>query len=233
MLRMIDQWAAHKSYWTAAALRINGIQVAALKVTEGVHDENPYYQWQLQQARLAGCAVIHYHVAHPEANGAHEETDWFFSKVRAASGDLIMLDAPPHTFGVVPASAASAWAAQWSAAVEDRYKVKPVVYASGSTIADGALESVRGKNPLCYDYAGASPQHPPAPPMPWLVSFLWHTVNHQWAPPEGTDVGVAYFDSRQQLADLAVPPRTFDLTVVLVHDSGADTKNASFKVSWV
>lgn len=232
MLRMIDQADYQKTYWTAAALRINGIQVVAIKVTEGIGYENPYYGWQLSQARLAGCAVMHYHLAHPESHGAHEEAGYFFSKVKAAPGDLIMLDAEAQIFTSIPATAASAWTAQWCELAHARFGCPAVIYTSGAPIGNGALESVRGKNPLFYAYPGANPDHPPAPPMPWLVSFLQYGVNTRWAPPDGTDMDVAYFDGFRHLAELAIPPRKFELTATASGHAGRVTKSATFDVTW-
>lgn len=233
-LRMIDESAFQTTYWTSAALRVNRIQVVAIKVTEGLGWYSSYYTWQLQQARLAGCAVMHYHLAHPETNSAKAEADYFFSKVKAAPGDLIALDVEPQIFGTIPATAGSSWAGQFSADVHTKFGVLPVIYSAGSTIGDGGLESVRGKNPLWYADPGASPSSPPAPPMPWLISFLQYSTNPRWSS-GGTDVDAAYFGSLSQLAELAIPPAKTTVTVTVKDKVTGEvaTKTLKYSVSWI
>jgi GH25 family lysozyme M1 (1,4-beta-N-acetylmuramidase) len=235
MLRMIDESAYQSSYWTAAALRINGVKVVAIKVTEGVGWFSNYYTWQLQQARLAGCAVVHCHLAHPEANSAADEAAYFFSKVKAEPGDLVALEAVAAIYRLIPPVAASSWTAQFSGDVKEHFGVLPVVFSAGSTIGDGALESVRDRNPLWFASPGANPDSPPAPPRPWLVSFLQYTVNHRWAPPNGTDVDVAYFAGFKQLAKLAIPPAVINVKVTVQDKSTTfrSSKHVSFPVSWI
>ena len=233
-LKMIDESAYQTSYWTAAALRVNQIQVVAVKATEGVGWFSSYYTWQVQQARLAGCAVMHYHLAHPETNSAAQEVAFFASKAKPQPGDLIVLDVEPQIFSLIPASAGSTWAGQFSADIKAKYGVLPVIYSAGSTIGDGGLESVRGKNPLWYAYPGANPSSPPAPPKPWLISFLQYTTNPNWSS-GGTDVDVAYFSDKAQLGDLAIPPELVILTAKAVDKVTAKSasKTADFHISWI
>lgn len=233
-LSMIDESAFQASFWTAAALKVNGIKVVAIKVTEGVGWFSSYYAWQLQQARNAGCVVLHYHLAHPETNSAAAEFTYFLSKVKAAPGDLIVLDVEPQIFTLIPATAGSTWVSQFSGDVKTKWGTLPVIYSAGSTISDGGLESVRGKNPLWFASPGANPDNPPAPPKPWLISFLQYGVNSKWSA-SGTDIDAAFFSGKTQLGPLAIPPTTVVLTAK-AHDTRTGTKasrGADFKVSWI
>lgn len=231
-LSMIDESAYQASFWTAAALKVNGIKVVAIKVTEGIGWFSSYYAWQLQQARNAGCVVLHYHLAHPETNSAANEMKYFVSKVTPQPGELIVLDVEPQIFTLIPATAASTWVSQFSGLVKSQWGVLPVIYSAGSTISNGGLESVRGKNPLWYAFPGANPASPPAPPKPWLISFLQYSVNSKWSS-SGTDVDAAYFSSKSQLAPLAIPPTTVMLTAKATdkRTSAHSSRTKTFQIS--
>lgn len=199
-MQMIDEASYQGLYWTADRLRANGIQVVAVKATEGTTYQNPYHDQQVTAARAAGCAVMHYHLSHP--GNVLAELQNFNGHAKAQPGDLIMYDFEPQFWNAVPPAQCSSAVGQWAAASQGHFRAPTVIYTPGDPIATGRLESVRGRNPLFYAVPGADPNRPPAPPRPWLISFLQYTQR------QGTDIDVAYFNDRAQLAKLAIPRPT-------------------------
>src|SRR5215472_1411254 len=197
-MKMIDEASYQGNEWTPARLQAAGIQIVAVKATEGIGYLNPFYAAQVTAARVAKCAVMHYHVAHP-ANPSDKEFDYFESHALAGPGDLIMVDCEPQIFTLPPA-VQSAWLENFTRFISSKWPgVTPVIYETGILISDGSTESVRDRLPLFLAVPGADPANPPAPPQPWLLSFL------QYGEAAGTDQDAAYFGSLAQLQKLAIP----------------------------
>lgn len=225
---MITESAEQVSFWTAASLRVHGVGVVAVKASEG-SITNPYYRWQVSQARLTGCAVAHLHVMHPEAYSAKVDFAWFCLAANPEPGDLIVASAPKSFSRIRPLDA-SGWVLQWDDAARAAFQSRSVICTYPEVVESGALESVRGKSPLWLVSPGDNPERPKASPFPWTISFLQHRVNPRW---ENTPVSTAYFGDLEELADLAIPPSEPEATFTVTGAGGSSSVKGSFKVSWL
>ncbi len=200
-LSMIDESSWQSRAWTTAALKAAGVQVVAVKATEGTTYASPDYLWQVGQARAAGCAVIHYHLA--RYGDAPAEAAWFLDHADLRAGELVALDNEAQYIEIIPAGTASAWVFAWTGIVKGHSKAPAVIqYTSDDPIRGGWLESVRGQEPLWLAWPGANPASPPSPARAWLLSILQFGTRPG---PVTTDVDCAYFGTLAQLRKLAIP----------------------------
>lgn len=200
-LAMIDESVYQARAWPAAALRSAGIKVVAVKATEGTTYVNPNHDWQVNEARAAGCVVMHYHLSHYSSSGG--EADYFLTHAHVGPGDLVMNDNEANLIEALQPIEASAWVSAFTKDLRKLTRTQAVVqYTSRDPITRGYLDSVKGKEPLFVAEPGASPASPQ--PVPgWLISFLQYGTRSSSAGP--TDADAAYFGSLAQVRKLGVP----------------------------
>ena len=158
-LRMIDEASYQGRTWDAARLKAAGVQVVAVKATEGVVYTNPDYLWQVGQARDSGAIVMHYHLA--RYGNSSDEARWFIDHLAARPGDLVMLDNEANLIEALTPTAASAWTSAFTKEVKKLTGAPAVVqYTSRDPIDRGYLSGVFGKEPLFLADPGADPAHP-------------------------------------------------------------------------
>ena len=201
-LRMIDEASYQGRTWDTGALKAAGIQVVAVKATEGTTYANPDYAWQVTQAENAGCAVMHYHVA--RYTDSQAEAEWFVHHSGMLAGDLVMLDNEAQYIEALGPAAAAAWVSAFIKEVKRLTRAPSVViYTSADPVTRGFFQGIAGKEPLFLAWPGANPARPPAPPGGWLLSFLQYTTRTSAG--VSTDVDCAYFGTLAQLRKLAIP----------------------------
>ena len=202
-LRMIDESSWQARTWTAARLKAAGVQVVAVKATEGTSYGSPDYLWQYDQARSAGCEVISYHLA--RYGDSQHEAQFFDARAYHEPGDILMLDNEAQYITALNAASASAWVSAWTKEVKRLTGAPAVIqYTSRYPVDQGYFHGIR--EPLFLADPGANPAAPPIVPG-WPVSFLQYTARTDQG--MQTDVDAAYYGSVEQLRKLGIPqPQT-------------------------
>lgn len=99
-----------------------------IKATEGVGYTDPDCDPNYQQSKNAGKKIGVYHFARPDGNDPISEANWFVSQVKGYIGEAILaLDFETNPMTVD-------WAHQWLNRVFELTGVKPLLYATLSTI---------------------------------------------------------------------------------------------------
>jgi lysozyme len=108
-----------------------GKRFAYIRASAGTLTVDRTYRVNRSRALAAGLTVGSYHFANPSAapGDAAAEAAWFVRNATIASGDLRpVLDL--EVANGLPATALSAWAQTWLAAVERATGVKPLIYTT-------------------------------------------------------------------------------------------------------
>ena len=200
-LRMIDESSWQARTWTAARLKAAGVQVVAVKATEGTDYASGYDGWQTDQARSAGCVVMHYHLARYGSSQAEADSFARHLDGEGKLGDLVMLDNEANFIEALNPTAAAAWVSAFIKEIKRLTGAPAVIqYTSRDPITRGYFTGIR--EPLFLADPGASPKAPPIIPG-WPVSFLQYTTRTDGG--TVTDVDCAYFGTVGQLRKLAIP----------------------------
>ena len=169
------------------------IQFAAVKVTEGVHYDDPCARRNIAGARSIGCTVIGYHFLHTMSGVAQAE--WFLANAHAAGlrpGDLIAVDAEDLGRDGLSADWLAAAASYFDAGIDAHFPgYHPVLYTEISLAPWlTALEAspLWLANPSGEKVTGIGP---------------WKVISFEQTGQRGVDTDVFYGDAAQ-LAALAV-----------------------------
>lgn len=212
-MRDVSSW---QGALTVSDIRNLGVQIIAIKFTEGTGYLSPVAQSDWVNAEAAGDVVrMAYHFFHPSVS-VPGQVRFFLDSVKNAgleSGDMLMLDLE-STDGM-PAMEVAAAAREFCSLAESEVHAPVIVYTYINFAETGNCDGL-GNNPL-FIADPSSPPGKPRVPHPWS---LWSF--HQYGVIRGIDADLANFGTVDQLAKLGVfvepPPPPADVLTISLTD---------------
>lgn len=205
MLKMQDVSNWQKDVDIKTEAEQAGIQVIAIKATEGTGYVSPSFQTQWQAAKSDKLGRIAYHYLHPSLS-AVAQARAFLNEVKNAGtepGDCLAVDIEVND-GLTPAQVAEN-AVAFRNEVQKETKCSLIVYSFVNFIEAGNCNGL-GSQPLWIADPSSSVGNPRVP-APWT---LWSF--QQYGTQKGIDVDVCNFDSLDILDKFAIVPPPLPLT---------------------
>jgi lysozyme len=111
-------------------MKVEDVQInfAFIKATEGVNNEDPYFNRNWKRAKDAGMARGAYHFFIATRSGK-KQAENFIKRVQIEPGDLPPVLDVEDTYGVQPNKLRQR-VLEWMQTVEEYYKVKPILYTN-------------------------------------------------------------------------------------------------------
>jgi lysozyme len=163
----------HQGSINWSKVKAAGIAFAFIKATEGQSYKDPRFADNWSGAKAAGILRGAYHFFKPDKPVAAQVTN-FTSMVKLASGDLLpVLDVEKdnQNWAAMPAAKRVPLCLEFLQALEDYYKVKPLIYTSASFVSE-ILANVPGKL-VDYPLWVASYAAKPKLPKGWTTYKYW------------------------------------------------------------
>ncbi len=177
------------------AVYANGMQFAAIKVTEGDYYANPYAPADLASARAAGLGVVAYAFAIPNGNGSSSspvtQADYAIAHSAGKDGGAapLMLDIEYNPYGSecygLSQSAMVTWISSFVAEVKAKTGLRPLIYSTTGWWKTCTGNSASFGQDLLWIAAYTGTSSPGTLPASWPASdwTVWQYGQTTKAPP--------------------------------------------------
>jgi GH25 family lysozyme M1 (1,4-beta-N-acetylmuramidase) len=175
-----------------------GYRFAFVKATEGDYYVNPYYAYDLAQAKAAGLYVAGYHFAIPNVSSGASQADYALQNGGYTPGGRILplaLDIEynpygPECYGLTPAEMVS-WVSSFTAQAQRLTGQRPIIYTTADWWNTCTADSAAfGADQLWVAAFGDN-----SPPMPagWSNWTFWQYTSRGSVPGITGPVDLSYF----------------------------------------